>query len=262
MPGIRTPAVAGFFYPADAEEVGIQVRRFISDSRAGHTPPPKALIAPHAGYIYSGPIAGSAYAQLEQVADQISRVVILAPAHRIAFRGLALSSADYFRTPLGDIEVDQAAVQDIVELPQVHLLDQAFDNEHSIEVHLPFLQETLTSFRILPLLVSDAKAEEVDEVLEHLWGGEETLILVSSDLSHYLDYESARSMDAEASRAIEALRPEGLNRNHACGRTPVSGLLLAARRHQLTAATLDQRNSGDTAGPRNQVVGYGAYAFY
>ena len=262
MPGIRTPAVAGFFYPADAEEVGAQVKRFISDSKAVHTPPPKALIAPHAGYIYSGPIAGSAYAQLGQVADRISRVVILAPAHRIAFRGLALSSADYFRTPLGDIEVDRAAIRDIAELPQVHLFDQAFDNEHSIEVHLPFLQETLTSFRILPLLVSDAKAEEVDEVLERLWGGEETLILVSSDLSHYLDYDSAKNMDAEATQAIEALRPESLSRDHACGRTPVSGLLLAARRHQLTAATLDQRNSGDTAGPRNQVVGYGAYAFY
>jgi len=262
MSGTRTPAVAGLFYPADAEEVGAQVRRFISESSADQTPPPKALIAPHAGYIYSGPIAGSAYAQLEQVADRISRVVILAPAHRMAFRGLALSSADSFSTPLGDIEVDRTAIQGIADLPQVHLLDQAFDNEHSIEVHLPFLQETLTSFRILPMLVSDARPEEVDEVLEHLWGGEETLILVSSDLSHYLDYDSARKMDAEASQAIEALRPEGLSYNHACGRTPVSGLLLAARRHRLTATTLDQRNSGDTAGPRNQVVGYGAYAFY
>lgn len=262
MSGTRIPAVAGLFYPADAEEVGTQVRRFISESRAGRTPPPKALIAPHAGYVYSGPIAGSAYAQLEQIADRISRVVILAPAHRIAFRGLALSSADFFSTPLGDIEVDRAASRSIADLPQVHQFDQAFDNEHSIEVHLPFLQKTLASFRILPMLVSDARPEEVDEVLERLWGGDETLILVSSDLSHYLDYESARKMDAEASRAIEALRPEDLGYNHACGRTPVSGLLLAARRHKLTATTLDQRNSGDTAGPRNQVVGYGAYAFY
>ena len=262
MSGIRTPAVAGLFYPADAEEVGTQVRRFISESSAAHTPPPKALIAPHAGYIYSGPIAGSAYAQLEQVADRISRVVILAPAHRIAFQGLALSSADFFRTPLGDIEVDRGAIQSISDLPQVHLFDQAFDNEHSIEVHLPFLQETLPSFRILPILVSEASPGEIDEVLEHLWGGDETLILVSSDLSHYLDYESAKKMDTEASRAIEALRPEDLSYHHACGRTPVSGLLLAARRHRLTATTLDQRNSGDTAGPRNQVVGYGAYAFY
>ena len=262
MSGIRTPAVAGLFYPADAEDVGTQVRRFISESSADHTPPPKALIAPHAGYIYSGPIAGSAYAQLEQVADRISRVVILAPAHRIAFKGLALSSADFFRTPLGDLEVDRAAIQSISDLPQVHLFDQAFDNEHSIEVHLPFLQETLPSFRILPILVSEASPEEIDEVLEHLWGGDETLIRVSSDLSHYLDYESAKKMDTEASRAIEALRPEDLSHHHACGRTPVSGLLLAARRHRLTATTLDQRNSGDTAGPRNQVVGYGAYAFY
>ena len=262
MSGIRTPGVAGLFYPADPKEVGTQVRRFISESSAGQIPPPKALIAPHAGYIYSGPIAGSAYAQLHQVADRISRVVILAPAHRIAFKGLALSSADFFGTPLGNIEVDREAIQSISDLPQVHLFDRAFDNEHSIEVHLPFLQETLPSFRILPILVSDASPEQIDEVLEHLWGGDETLILVSSDLSHYLDYESARKMDAEASRAIEALRPEDISYQHACGKTPVSGLLLAARRHRLTATTLDQRNSGDTAGPRNQVVGYGAYAFY
>ncbi|HHH39927.1 MAG TPA: AmmeMemoRadiSam system protein B [Sedimenticola sp.] len=261
MAEVRYPAVAGMFYPADPDELRSEIRQFLSAARHGVIPPPKALIAPHAGYVYSGPVAASAYAQLEQEADRIRRVVILAPAHRMGFRGLARSSATRFRTPLGDVEVDQEAMDRIADLPQVHLLDAAFEGEHSIEVHLPFLQETLESFRIVPLLVSDAYPEEVEEVLERLWGGDETLIVISSDLSHYLDYDTARRMDRQATQAIEALDPEQLTYHHACGRTPVSGLLLAARRHHLTPVTLDLRNSGDTAGPRNQVVGYGAYAF-
>ena len=153
-------------------------------------------------------------------------------------------------------------MEQIAELPQIQLLDDAFTDEHSIEVHLPFLQETLKQFRIVPLLVSNAEPAMVGEVIERLWGGEETLILISSDLSHYLDYESAREMDREATRAIEALNPSALNYEHACGRIPISGLLLAARHHHLTVNTLDLRNSGDTAGTKDRVVGYGAYALY
>jgi AmmeMemoRadiSam system protein B len=249
------------FYPADPDELRGQIRQFLSAARHDVIPPPKALIAPHAGYIYSGPVAASAYAQLDQEAGRLSRVVILAPAHRMGFRGMARSSASLFRTPLGDIDVDQEAMALIDDLPQVQLLDAAFEGEHSIEVQLPFLQEALEEFRIVPLLVSEALPEEVEQVLERLWGGEETLIVISSDLSHYLDYDSARRMDKEATHAIETLNSEALSYHHACGRTPVSGLLLAARRHHLKPSTLDLRNSGDTAGPRNQVVGYGAYAF-
>ncbi|MCP3866540.1 MAG: AmmeMemoRadiSam system protein B [Gammaproteobacteria bacterium] len=262
MPIIRAPAVAGSFYPADPEEIRSQISAFISDGKPGRVPAPKALIAPHAGYVYSGPVAGSAYAQLEQVADRITRVVILAPAHRMAFSGVACSRADFFRTPLGDVAVDVDAMKLISDLPQINSIDQAFNGEHSIEVHLPFLQETLKHFRIVPLLVSDASAQDVEQVLEKLWGGSETLILISSDLSHYLDYESASAMDTETTRAIEALDHHKLDYHRACGRTPVSGLLLSARHHQLSAVTLDQRNSGDTAGPKTQVVGYGAYAFH
>lgn len=258
---IHYPAVAGIFYPADADELRRQVQCFLAEGRPGRVPAPKALIAPHAGYIYSGPTAGQAYAQLQQIAHRIRRVVLLAPSHRAAFSGLACSQADSFRTPLGDLDVDQAALKTISNLPQVQVLEAAFEGEHSLEVHLPFLQLALGDFHIVPLIVGDAKAAEVAEVLEQLWGGEETLIVISSDLSHYLEYDGARLMDAETSRAIEGLNPQAISYHHACGRTPVCGLLLAAKHHHLTATTLDMRNSGDTAGPRNQVVGYGAYAF-
>jgi MEMO1 family protein len=258
---IQGPAVAGHFYPADPDVLRRDVRQFVSAADPDLTRQPKALIAPHAGYVYSGPTAGVAYAQLAQVADQISRVVLLAPSHRVGFQGIAYSSADIFRTPLGDVEVDQNALAQIEDMAETHLLDRAFPNEHSLEVHLPFLQEMLGDFRIIPLLVGDVDPAAVADILERLWGGPETLIVVSSDLSHYLDYETARRLDAETSNAIENLKPENLSHNHACGRTPVSGLLLAAQRRHLRATTLDLRNSGDTAGPRDQVVGYGAYAF-
>ena len=261
MTNIQYPAVAGLFYPADPIELRKQVQTFLTEGHSGQVKAPKALIAPHAGYIYSGPVAGHAYAQLEPVENRIHRVVILAPSHRMAFSGLSYSSAELFRTPLGDLEVDQAALAQITSLPQVHLSNEAFEGEHSLEVHLPFLQMTLEQFRIVPLLVSDASADEVAEVLEKLWGGDETLIVISSDLSHYMEYDMARTMDAEATLAIEKLEPQALTYHHACGRTPVSGLLVAARNHHLKATTLDLRNSGDTAGPRDQVVGYGAYAF-
>lgn len=261
MKKVRLPAVAGLFYPSDPTELRNDVRRYLTGGTPKRIKAPKALIAPHAGYIYSGPIAGSAYAQLSEVADQITRVILLAPSHRMAFPGLAYSNADYFQTPLGEVEVDTEALRSVAGLTQVHLMDQAFQNEHSLEVHLPFLQETLPKFRIVPFLVSDASGEQVDEVLELLWGGDETLIVISSDLSHYHEYSQAQTMDAQATKAIESLNPDGLTYEHACGRTPVKGLLLAAQKHHLQVTTLDQRNSGDTAGPRNQVVGYGAYAF-
>jgi MEMO1 family protein len=257
----QEPAVAGLFYPAQASELRREVRGFVAAAKTGLVANPKALIAPHAGYVYSGPVAGSAYAQLAGVAERIRRVVLFAPAHRVPFIGIACNSARRFRTPLGEIEVDQAALERIADLPQVRLLDTAFRNEHSIEVHLPFLQETLRSFKLVPLLVGDAEPGEVEAVMERLWGGDETLIVISSDLSHYLDYDSARRMDAHTTEAIEHLAPERISFHHACGRIPVNGLLLAAKHHHLRATTLDLRNSGDTAGPRDQVVGYGAYAF-
>jgi len=260
MERVQPAVVAGYFYPADANQLRSEISRYLQQARSEATSVPKALIAPHAGYVYSGPVAGSAYAQLGSLRNKVSRVVILAPAHRVAFSGIAQSSAIAFRTPLGEIEVDLDALESIADLPQVQQRDDAFRNEHSIEVHLPFLQQTLDAFKIVPLLVGDAIPAQVDEILERLWGGSETLIVISSDLSHYLSYEDAKKMDREASLAIESLNPGHLSYHHACGRIPVSGLLLAARRHQLKVKTLDLRNSGDTSGGRDRVVGYGAYA--
>jgi hypothetical protein len=261
MGNIRHPAVAGLFYPADPEELREAVLGFLSAGKVGQDMPPKAIVAPHAGYIYSGPVAGSAYAELAGRSSMIKRVVLLGPSHRVPFEGLAYSAADSFLTPLGAIPVDRAAFQLVSDLPQVRQTEAPFEGEHCLEVQLPFLQLVLDDFRIVPFLVGEAGTDEVAEVLERLWGGAETLLVISSDLSHYLDYESAKRIDTETSRAIEALRPEAIGYNQACGRNPLTGLLREAQRHGLQARTLDLRSSGDTAGPRTQVVGYGAYAF-
>jgi AmmeMemoRadiSam system protein B len=241
---IRPPAVAGSFYPADPDELRALVRACLAagagrprgagpagDPGPGGEARPKALIVPHAGFVYSGPIAGSAYARLAPFADAIRRVVLLGPSHRVGFEGLALSSAERFATPLGEIPLDADGAEVLLRLPQVRVLDAAHSREHSLEVQLPFLQEVLGAFVLLPVVAGDAAGQEVAEVIEAVWGGDETL------------------------------RPEGLHAESACGRVPVRGLLVAARRHHLAARTLDLRSSGDTAGPREQVVGYGAYAF-
>jgi len=267
----REAMVAGMFYPADARELRRAVRSFLAaaeTARAGtdRTETPKALVVPHAGYIYSGPIAGSAYAQLAARAGELSRIVLLGPSHRVPFTGLAYSAAATFLTPLGAVPVDQEAYAEVRDLPQVRCYEAPFDGEHCLEVQLPFLQLSLEAFRIIPFLVGAAATEatgteEVAQVIARLWGGEETLILVSSDLSHYLDYEQTVAMDTETTRAIESLRPEAITPTQACGHIPLGGLLREAQRRGLKARTLDLRNSGNTAGPRDRVVGYGAYAF-
>lgn len=260
MPSARNPAVAGLFYPADPDELRRMLGEYLQAARSGGGAP-KALIAPHAGYIYSGPVAASAYVRLKPVRGKISRVVLLGPAHRVGFEGLALHSADVFTTPLGDILIDKDAIALIRNLPQVQVLDAAHAQEHSLEVHLPFLQETLGEFKVVPLVVGDAAPGEVAEVLEMLWGGAETLIVISSDLSHFHDYATAQRLDRATSQAIERLRYEDIGYDAACGRNPVNGLLYLVRKRGLTAKTVDLRNSGDTAGSRHRVVGYGAYVF-
>jgi hypothetical protein len=222
---------------------------------------PKAIIVPHAGYEYSGPVAGTAYALVEPGRGTITRVVLAGPSHRVPLRGVAVPSHTHFSTPLGEVEIDRDAVSAILRLPQVHVMDEAHANEHSLEVHLPFLQVTLGTFRVVPLVVGDAAAVDVGEVLETLWGGPETLVVISSDLSHYHDYLTARRMDAHTSAAIEALHDHEITDTDACGCVPIRGLLWVARRLGLHARIVDLRNSGDTAGRRDQVVGYGAYAF-
>ncbi|PKM44169.1 MAG: AmmeMemoRadiSam system protein B [Gammaproteobacteria bacterium HGW-Gammaproteobacteria-1] len=261
MPKIRQPAVAGLFYPADAIQLRRMVQGFLREAHGGEGTAPKAIIAPHAGYIYSGPVAAAAYARLAPLRGVVTRVVLLGPSHRVGFLGLASSSADFFRTPLGDIPLDRGAIAGLDGLPQIHALDEAHAMEHSLEVHLPFLQEVLGDFNLVPLVVGDAAPREVEEVLEHLWGGPETLIVISSDLSHYHDYATAQSLDHATAQAIEQLRYQDLHSEGACGRNPVRGLLLAAQHFGLKADTVDLRNSGDTAGPRDSVVGYGAWLF-
>jgi hypothetical protein len=262
MNAIRPAAVAGAFYPAQAEELATQVGAMLAAARtqeaAAH---PKAIIAPHAGYIYSGAVAASAYARLRPLAGRIKRVVLLGPAHRVAVRGLALPGAAGFDTPLGRVPVDLSSPNRIADLPQVSVSAEAHVLEHSLEVHLPFLQSVLEDFSLLPLVVGRASAEEVAEVLDRVWGGDETLLVISSDLSHYLAYDQAQAVDRDTARAILNRQPS-LNPYQACGAIPVNGLLLAASRRGLRPELIDLRNSGDTAGDRRRVVGYGAFGFY
>ena len=260
---VRPPAVAGMFYPAAPPELARDVGALLADaaSAARGKPVPKAIIAPHAGYIYSGPIAATVYARLAPVRGKITRVVLLGPVHRVPVRGLALPGAAVLATPLGNIPVDVDAVATLARLPQVTISPAAHALEHSLEVHLPFLQTVLEKFSVAPLAVGDATADEVAQVLDALWGGAETLIVVSSDLSHYLSYHEAQAIDRVTAQAILDLRTD-ISHEQACGGTPVNGLLLAARRRGLTPQLLDLRNSGDTAGDRSRVVGYGAFAFY
>lgn len=261
MSSIRPPAVAGLFYPADPAVLSADIRALL-DAVPAATRMPKALIVPHAGYIYSGPTAAAGYAQLRgALAGRIRRVVLLGPVHRVPVRGLALPEATAFATPLGEIPLDTVAMSELAGLPQVTVSAAAHAAEHSLEVHLPFLQAVLGDFSLLPLAVGDASTDEVAGVLERVWGGPETLIVISSDLSHFLSYTDARRIDRATVQHILALRPD-LDHQQACGATPVNGLLAYAARHALQPELLDLRNSGDTAGDRSRVVGYVSVAFF
>jgi len=261
MRDVRPAAVAGMFYPEAPAALAADVRAHLARAvPAPSAPPPKALIVPHAGFVYSGPIAGSAYARLAAGRGTIERVLLFGPTHRVPVRGLALPTVSAFATPLGAVAVDRAACASALALPQVCESDAAHAFEHSLEVQLPFLQEVLGAFRIVPFAVGDATPAEVAEVMELLWGGPETLIVVSSDLSHYHRYAEARAIDRATGEAIVALSPT-LDHEQACGATPINGLLQAARRRALLPQLLDLRNSGDTAGDKSRVVGYASFAF-
>lgn len=261
MQTVREPAVAGTFYPGQPEQLAGNIDALLGAVEASElVTQPKALIVPHAGYIYSGPTAALAYACLAENAADIRRVVLLGPVHRIPVRGLALPGVDAFATPLGQIPLDSEAIAQIVTMPQVVVNAAAHRLEHSLEVQLPFLQAVLDDFKLVPLAVGDVPAEQVAEVLEKLWGGPETLIVVSSDLSHFHSYQHAQHVDRQTVDSILNLRAL-TSYEQACGATPVNGLLLAARRHGLKPELLDLCNSGDTAGDKQRVVGYTALAF-
>lgn len=257
----RPAAVAGLFYPDNVSQLKLMLDDMLDDVTSP-APPPKAMIVPHAGYIYSGPIAASAYASLKYVRDQIKQIILLGPSHRLAFNGMALSSAQYFVTPLGKIPLDTALIETLSTLPDTQILDQAHQQEHSLEVQLPFLQAVLNDFTLVPIVVGHCPTPSLAKVLEACWGNEQTLIVISSDLSHYHDYDTAKKLDSETSEAIMQLRYDDIHPDMACGSYPVNGLLSIAQRHHLQAACIDVRNSGDTAGDHQHVVGYGSYFFY
>lgn len=260
MDPVRPPAVAGAFYPREARVLQAEVEGYLAAARAPQARPPKAIIAPHAGYIYSGPIAASIYARLAPLRGRVTRVVLAGPAHREYVAGAAVPSTRAFGSPLGDVALDAEALAALRTFPFVEVSDRAHALEHSLEVHLPFLQSVLGPFRLVPIVVGGADPAQMARILETVWGGDETLVVVSSDLSHFLPYDVARERDRETADAILRLEPT-LEPDEACGAAPINGLIEVARRRGLAPELVDLRNSGDTAGDRDRVVGYAAFAF-
>lgn len=256
----RSPAVAGSFYPGDAKTLEAEVEQLLAGA-ASQGVAPKALIAPHAGFIYSGQVAASAYVEVREKAGKIQRVVLLGPSHHMLFKGIASVAVSSFLTPLGAMTVDGEAIAEAVSLGFVHVSDAAHAPEHCLEVHLPFVQRLFPKASIVPLLTGDGDGTSARKALIQLWGGDETLIVISSDLSHYHTYTQAQNLDLATAQKIQKLGVDSIGSNEACGATAINGLLSAATNRGLACRLLDLRNSGDTSGPHNRVVGYGAFAF-
>lgn len=257
----RPPAVAGLFYPDQPAQLIDDIADYL-DQVAQTTPPPKAIIVPHAGYIYSAAIAASAYAQLRPLRGKISKVILLGPAHRVYLKGLAMPDCHDFSVPIGKLEVDHDNLSKIAGLTQLHVDNLAHRDEHSLEVQLPFLLQTLGNVLITPLVVGDASANEVAEVIDLLWDEANTLVVISSDLSHYHEYHEARTIDHVTAQKILGYRYNEITYDMACGRNAVNGLLKVAAGRNMTIMAVDIRNSGDTAGTHDRVVGYGAFIVY
>jgi AmmeMemoRadiSam system protein B/AmmeMemoRadiSam system protein A len=257
---VLNPAVAGKFYPAQPDALMRVVNAAVAASAADQVPA-KAIVAPHAGYIYSGAVAGSAYRSVAHLGEAITRVLLIGPSHRMAFDGVAAPSASGLATPLGIVPIDAAALARALALPEVRIFNAPFDGEHALEVELPFIQTLFPRASVAPFLTGDVSGGAIERLLETLWGGPETLIVISSDLSHFLDYKAAQELDLRTSQAVEAIVPDKININGACGHLALAGLVARAAQLDLRATTRDLRNSGDTKGPRDRVVGYGAYTF-
>lgn len=269
MNTVRQPAVAGLFYPSLAKELTIDIKRYLDDAKnsmpdAIRQLRPKAIIVPHAGYVYSGAIAAKAFATLLHQSETITRVILMGPAHRVRFRGLAISDVQYFRTPLGDIAIDSPSIRQLLSTPQVQVMDAAHWLEHCLEVQLPFLQTVLKDFSLVPIVIGNATVAETCQLLDILWGGPETLIVISSDLSHYHDYSSAQYIDRSTCEAIEHFELDRINAKQACGCIGVKSLLSAAKKRSMSVHTLGLANSGDIAdssvNDQQRVVGYGSWA--
>jgi len=259
---IRPAAVAGMFYSDDPDQLGSDISYYLQHAEALPEPAPKAIIVPHAGYIYSGPIAASAYKQLEAIRHKIKQVVLLGPSHRVALNGIATPDADYFSTPLGNIKINRPLCEKFENYDFVQRSIAAHSQEHSLEVQLPFLQKVLNEFELTPLVVGSCNANDIAQLLDTVWNNDDTIIVISSDLSHYHDYLTATKLDQHTSAAIENLQPENISYDDACGRSPLNGLLTLAKQKHSSIQTIDLRNSGDTAGDKQRVVGYGAYVVH
>lgn len=258
---VRAPAVAGTFYPSDPTKLASMIDAMLRNAEVTRPGvPPKAIVVPHAGFVYSGPVAASGYASLVPRPRRVTRVVVIGPAHRVAVDGLALPAANAFATPLGELAIDDELRAKVASHDHVVVDDRAHAGEHSIEVQLPFLQRIIGDFSLLPLVAGRCPAETVANVLELVWGGDETLIVVSSDLSHYENYASATAHDEATAAAIVAAEVEAIGSQDACGVVGLRGLMTLARRQGASLRLLDLRCSGDTSGPRDRVVGYGAFA--
>lgn len=259
---VRQPAVAGQFYTADPEALQKEVDELLEAADEPDEKAPKAVIAPHAGFMFSGTVAATAYARLAPARERVRRVVVLGPSHFVPVRGLAASSAARFATPLGEMPVDANGLETALAQPGVSVFDRAHEREHAIETQLPFIQRVLGDVAIIPLVVGDATPEEVGQVLSALWGDEETAIAISSDLSHFHEDAVARDLDATTARMIVTLRADELGPDNACGYLPIGGLLWNAARREARMRTLQMANSSDAGGPGDSVVGYGAFALH
>jgi AmmeMemoRadiSam system protein B len=249
------------FYSDKPQELAAAVRAYVAEGKpATLSKPPKAVVAPHAGFIYSGPIAGTAYATLADRGKDLERIVLIGPSHRVAFPGVAATGATAFDTPLGPVAVDREAVDLLVKEGWAREFERAHEAEHSLEVQLPFLKQICPNARVVPLLAGDYEWRQLEKALSLLWGQDETAVVVSSDLSHYHDYATAQQLDGDTAKTVERLGAGQIDQEQACGATCINALLAVAATKGLACTTLDLRNSGDTAGPRNRVVGYGAFA--
>lgn len=261
MDQIREACVAGYFYPANPSRLQSLINNLLHNAKAINLEAPLALIAPHAGYQYSGEIAGTIYKTVMQNADKIKNVILIGPAHRVWFDGIAAPQVTGMRTPLGTVKINKELVDKACNLKYINHLEHAYENEHSLEVQLPFFQTIFKDFLLAPFLAGNCKPDQIAELIKTLWSPEDTLVVISSDLSHYHNYDTAQKLDKATSKAILELAPEKISDQQACGRLPIKGLLIAAQDLGLKPQMLDLRNSGDTAGPKDRVVGYGAYYF-
>ncbi|MGD9638118.1 MAG: AmmeMemoRadiSam system protein B [Alphaproteobacteria bacterium] len=259
---IRKEAVAGAFYPYGPTELDALLEALLYQKELPDIPPPKAVIVPHAGYVFSGQTAAVAYRRLSSSDSITKRVVIFGPCHRVPFNGLALSSADKWETPIGEINVDTKTCQELNELEFVNYNDDAHNEEHSIEAQIPFIKKVFNNVEIVPILTCMTSLKEAVAVMEKVWGDEETLIIISADLSHFLDYDACKQKDAETVKAIENLDYSDLDNDNTCGFIPICALIDIARRKKMKVETFDVRNSGDTAGKKDSVVGYASIGFW